>query len=223
MPRSGTSLVEQILAAHPAVHGAGELGFWEMAAPRFAGANPAQAAPLLRQAGEDYLALLGSYSSDAERITDKMPANFRHLGLIHAAFPRARIIHVQRHPIDTCLSIYFRQFGMVMNYANDLDDLAHYHSLYRRLMAHWQALLPPGTLLEVPYEALVREQETWTRKLLDFAGLSWDARCLDFHEVERSVNTASNWQVRQKMNAGSVERWRRYEAHLGALRKIQGE
>ena len=220
MPRSGTSLVEQIFAAHPAVHGAGELGFWEIAAPRFAGTDGEQAAAVLRQAGEDYLALLRSFSPDAARVTDKMPANFRHLGLIHAAFPRARIVHVQRHPFDTCLSIYFRQFGMTMNYANDLGDLAHHYSLYRRLMTHWHSLLPPGTLLEVPYEALVREQEPWTRKLLDFADLPWDARCLDFHQVERSVNTASNWQVRQKMNAGSVERWRRYAPFLGALQKL---
>ena len=217
MPRSGTSLAEQILAAHPAVHGAGELGFWEVAAPRFAGKDFSQAAQLLHETGKGYLELLQSFSADALHVTDKMPANFRHLSLIHAAFPRARIVHMRRNPIDICLSIYFRQFGTGMNYANDLDDLAHYYRTYERLMAHWRSLLPPGTLLDVPYEELVREQEPWTRKILDFAALPWDARCLEFHRAERSVTTASNWQVRQKMNAGSVERWRHYEAFVEPL------
>ena len=220
MPRSGTSLVEQILAAHPTVHGAGELGFWELTAPRFAGLDAAHAMEPLRRAGEAYLQLLEGFSTSTQHVSDKMPANFRHLGLIHAAFPHARIIHVRRHPIDTCLSIYFRQFGAAMNYANDLGDLAHYHALHRRIMAHWQALLPHGTILDLTYEELVREQEPWTRKLLDFVGLPWDARCLDFHRAERSVNTASNWQVRQKMHAGSVERWRHYEAFIGPLREL---
>ena len=221
MPRSGTSLAEQILASHPSIFGAGELGFWELAAARMAQQTQAAQGALLVELRDAYLQLLQGYSADALHVIDKMPGNFRHLGLIHAAFPHARIIHMQRHPIDTCLSIFFHQFGAGMAYANDLDDLAHYHRGYQRTMAHWHAVLPAGVLLDVPYEALVADQELWTRKLLDFVGLPWDARCLDFHETRRNVSTASNWQVRQKIHGGSVERWRRYEVaagtQLGAL------
>ncbi|HEY8023332.1 MAG TPA: sulfotransferase [Burkholderiaceae bacterium] len=227
MPRSGTSLAEQILASHPDVFGAGELGFWEMAAARFeqAAINGEVQVPtadavslqneLLARFGEQYLQLLRTFSSEAKHVVDKMPGNFRHLGLIHAVFPHARIIHMQRHPIDTCLSIYFHQFGAGLDFANDLEDLAHYHRGYQLAMAHWHATLPPESLLDVPYEALVDEQEAWTRKLLNFVGLPWDARCLDFHQTRRNVSTASNWQVRQKINRASVERWRRYESAVG--------
>jgi len=216
MPRSGTSLAEQILASHPSVCGAGELGYWELAAATMAQCTQSAQAALLVELRDGYLQLLHGYSADASHVVDKMPGNFRHLGLIHAAFPYARIIHMQRHPIDTCLSIFSHQFGAGLAFANDLDDLAHYYRGYQRMMAHWHAVLPPGVLFDLPYEALVTEQESWTRKLLDFVGLPWEGRCLDFHETRRVVSTASNWQVRQKINSASVERWRRYEAAVGA-------
>jgi tetratricopeptide (TPR) repeat protein len=211
MPRSGTTLVEQILASHPAVFGAGELPFWERAAAAPDGAtSPAKLA-------EEYLRLLGRASSGARCVVDKMPANFMFLGLIHRALPDARIVHMQRHPLDTCLSIHFQQFRGGHSYAHDLDDLAHYYREYRRVMAEWRARLPAEVLLDLPYEGLVSDQEVWSRRLLEFVGLPWDPACLDFHLARRSVLTASKWQVRQKISKSSVGRWRRYARYLGPL------
>jgi tetratricopeptide (TPR) repeat protein len=219
MPRSGTSLVEQILASHPAVFGGGELPFWNAAVDSRSQSDfyVALGADTVGRLGSDYLALLRGLAADAARVVDKMPENFRHLGLIHAALPGARIIHVSRDPIDTCLSIYFRDFRASLAYATDLDDLAHEYRQYRRLMQHWRDLLPAGVMLEVPYEALVAEPELWSRRLFEFVALPWDARCLDFAATRRSVVTASKWQVRQKISAGSVGRWRNYAAHLAPL------
>jgi tetratricopeptide (TPR) repeat protein len=212
MPRSGTTLAEQILASHPAVFGAGELIFWDKAFARETTALP--------DIAREYLERLSALSGNALRVVDKMPANFMNLGLIHTAFPRARIIHMQRHPVDTCLSIYFQYFSDTHPYANDLDDLAHYYGEYSRIMDHWRAVLPPSTLLEVPYEALVMEQEDWSRRMVDFIGLPWDANCLDFHRTRRTVITTSKWQVRQKIHSASAGRWRNYERHVGPLRRL---
>ncbi|HME38079.1 MAG TPA: tetratricopeptide repeat protein, partial [Steroidobacteraceae bacterium] len=219
MLRSGTTLAEQILASHPSVFGAGELTFWSSASAAFrSSAESAQASEgvLGRLAGE-YLRLLGELSVDALRVVDKMPTNFPFLGLIHAALPNARVIHMRRNPVDTCLSIYMQHFEATVSYANDLEDLAHYYTEYLRVMNHWRSTLPGNVILEVPYEGLVRDQEAWSRKMLEFIGLPWDARCLDFHLTERAVITASKWQVRQKMHSSSVERWRSYERFLGPL------
>ena len=124
---------------------------------------------------------------------------------------------MERNPVDTCLSIYFQHFDTGHPYANDLGNLAHQFRQYRRLMMHWGEILPAESLLHVPYEGLVAEQECWTRKMLDFIGLPWDERCLDFHLKERTVGTASKWQVRQKINRTSVERWRHYDKFVGPL------
>jgi tetratricopeptide (TPR) repeat protein len=225
MPRSGTTLVEQILASHPAVIGAGELTFWNLvgaSSPPFLGEGQVGAAAR-RAAAQEYLLLLELQSAKAQRIVDKMPANFLQLGLIHAAMPCARIIHVQRDPIDTCLSIYFQDLRATLSYANDLGDLAHYYAEYRRLMEHWRSVLPEHALMDVPYEHLVNDPETWVRKMLAFIGLPWDSRCLEFHRTERDVLTASRWQVRQRMNAASIGRWRHYQAHVGELRALVRE
>jgi len=227
MPRSGTSLSEQILASHPAVYGAGEVNFWDAAFAAYrqaeldgkVAATPAGANPMAGMAG-DYLDRLTTFSGAAQRVIDKMPANFLYAGLIHAAFPRAKIIHMQRHPIDTCLSIYFQNFFNMDPYANDLENLAHYYGEYVRITDHWRAVLPATTLLEIPYEALIDDQEGWTRRMLDFVGLPWDPKCLDFHRTDRVVITASKWQVRQKINAASVGRWRNYEKYVGPLRHL---
>jgi hypothetical protein len=149
-----------------------------------------------------------------------MPANFMNVGLIHAALPQARILHMKRHPVDTCLSIYFQHFANSHPYANDLGALAHYYGQYRRLVAHWRSVLPAANWLDVPYEELVADQEGWTRRMLDFLDLPWDPRCLDFHRTNRIVITTSKWQVRQKIHRGSSGRWRHYERHLGALREL---
>ena len=168
MPRSGTSLTEQILASHPCVFGAGEVRFWDSAfvALEKAGLGSEQAASLMPQMARDYLGRLTASAGGALRVIDKMPANFLYAGLIHAAFPRARIIHMQRHPFDTCLSIYFQNFFNMGRYGNDFDDLAHYYGEYVRITDHWRSLLPASALLEVPYEALIADQEGWSRRML---------------------------------------------------------
>jgi hypothetical protein len=218
MPRSGTTLAEQILASHPAVFGAGELAYWStVSAGPQAAAHGGEAARGIADPAADYLRLLKELSPDALRVIDKMPANFLRLGLIHEALPNARIIHMRRNPIDTCLSIYFQHFKSGHSYANDLDDLAHYYGEYLRLMRHWKTTLPEGAILEVPYESLVDDQETWSRTMLQFIGVPWDPRCIDFHRTRRSVMTASKWQVRQKMTRASIERWRNYEEFIAPL------
>jgi tetratricopeptide (TPR) repeat protein len=219
MPRSGTSLTEQIIASHPLAFGAGEVRFWDRAFTelRSCGTQEAARAARAEQLTREYLTRLGGGAGSALRITDKMPANFLYAGLIHALFPQARIIHLQRHPLDTCLSIYFQNFFNMATYGRDLGNLAHYYGEYQRIMAHWQAVLPADVLLTVPYEALVQDQEGWTRRMLEFIGLPWDARCLEFQETERVVITASRWQVRQRITNASVGRWRNYRKHLAPL------
>jgi len=219
VPRSGTSLAEQILASHPAVFGAGELTIWNIASATYQSTAPRGEviASILSKLSTDYLRLLEEFSADALRVVDKMPTNFMFLGLIHAALPNARIIHMRRNPIDTCLSIYFQDLSAILSCANDLGDLAHYYAEYVRVMQHWHSILPAGAILDVPYEGLVDDQEAWSRKMLEFVGLPWDPKCLDFHQSSRSVVTASKWQVRQKISQSSVERWRNYAKHVGPL------
>jgi tetratricopeptide (TPR) repeat protein len=216
MPRSGTSLVEQILAAHRSVVGAGELMYWAQVAARV------QRDTLGELAGA-YLKQLTLHSAGALRVVDKMPSNFLHLGLVHAALPAARVIHVQRDPVDTCLSIYFQHFEGFHSYANDLDDLVHIYREYQRVMAHWRAALPAGVMLEVPYAALIEDPERWTRRMIEFIGLPWDSRCLEFHRRERSVLTASQWQVRQPISRLGLDRWRHYQQFIGPLRSLWPE
>jgi tetratricopeptide (TPR) repeat protein len=222
MPRSGTSLTEQILASHPAVFGAGEVRFWDgaFATLEQASRRGDNLGGCLGDLAEEYLQRVSGRAGAALRITDKMPANFLYAGLIHAVFPRARMIHMGRHPLDTCLSVYFQNFFNVSPYANDLGNLAHYYGEYRRIMAHWRSVLPELALLEVPYEGLVQDAQGWTRRMLEFIGLPWDPKCLQFHQTDRVVITASKWQVRQKITAASVGRWRNYEKYLGPLRQL---
>jgi tetratricopeptide (TPR) repeat protein len=202
MPRSGTTLAEQILASHDEVFGAGELKFWTEAKTA---------------SGDVYLAHLPADSIKAARVIDKMPYNFLHLGMIHAALPQAKIIHVHRDPVDTCLSIYFQDFGDTQPYARDLGDLAHYYDQYRRIMRHWIKVLPPEAILDLAYEDLVADQERWSRAMVRFIGLDWDPGCLEFERTERAVMTASFRQVRQKMHARSVGRSRHYEQFVTPL------
>ena len=225
MPRSGTSLTEQILASHPAVFGAGEVTFWDGAWNKWQQALQDGSADGARQQRMTtaYLERLKPPRAGVLRVIDKMPANFLYAGMIHGMFPKARFIHMQRHPLDTCLSIYFQNFFGMGPYANDLDSLAHYYGQYQRVMAHWRSLLPPAALLEVPYEALIADQEGWSRRMLDFIGLPWDPKVLDFHQTERAVITASKWQVRQKIHSASAGRWRHYEQHLQPLQAALGD
>jgi tetratricopeptide (TPR) repeat protein len=219
MPRSGTSLTEQILASHPAVAAAGELEFWSDAMRKHGVlARRGVLAEQVRQnLAERCLQTLTSYSPTAQRIVDKMPGNSDYLGIIHSVFPNARFIYMRRDPIDTCLSCYFQPFHVAVNFSMDLSDLAHHYREHSRLMHHWRQVLPSGSILEVPYEGLIADQEGWTRRILDFLGLEWDARCLSFHQTQRPVVTSSYWQVRQKIYSRSVQRWRHYEKFIGPL------
>ena len=223
MMRSGTSLVEQIIASHPEAWGAGELPFWAHVAGKYRlGADLRSISPSARRKiAAEYLQLLKRHSMDAARVVDKCTYNANYLGLIHAVFPNARIIHVQRDPVDTCLSCYFTQFSPAHNFTMDLGDLAHYFGEHQRLMAHWQSVLPAEVMLNVPYEALIDRQQEWTARILEFLGLPWNDRCLGFHATDRRVSTASFWQVRQQLYRSSLARWRNYERFLGPLRQLQ--
>jgi tetratricopeptide (TPR) repeat protein len=223
MPRSGTSLAEQIIASHPAAKGAGELDFWLDAARLHQGElrHGIIGEKTRKALAEEYLRFLARRCPDAPRVVDKTPINSDYLGLIHSVFPNARIIRMRRDPIDTGLSIYFQRFSTAMRFSMDLSDIADYYRVHQRLMSHWATALPAGTILEVPYEQLVTDQEAWTRKILDFLELEWDVRCLSFHETQRSVSTASAWQVRQKIYTQSVRRWRNYEKFIGPLKGLK--
>jgi tetratricopeptide (TPR) repeat protein len=222
MPRSGSTLIEQILASHPALLGAGERQEFGLALveamtpgrkdraaiemPTLSDATPAQ----LRALGEDYLCRIATALPKAERhrrVVDKYPYNFINIGLIHLALPNARFIHSRRSPLDTCLSIFSRIFHDVP-FAYDLGELGRYYRAYDELMKHWQRVLPDGVMLEVDYEDLVEDFEGTTRKMIAHCGLDWDDRCLRFHETERQVTTASATQVRQPLYRTSLQRWR---------------
>jgi hypothetical protein len=221
MPRSGTTLVEQILSSHPHVSAGGELGFWGELAVSFAMSpagriDPAWAATTARE----YQALLSGISLTARRVTDKLPHNFLHIPMIHSVFPRARVIHCRRHPIDTCLPIYFENFARRMEFAYDRSDLFAFYRQYQRLMAHWRSVLSTECFFEIQYEELVANREPWTRKMIAFCGLEWGDACLHSQRNPRPVRTASVWQARQPVYLTSVARWRRYEPWLGPLREL---
>jgi len=226
MPRSGTSLVEQILSSHPDIHGAGELTAMNeladsiQALTRSRQEYPECATELdteqMNQLADIYLTQLQGISPDARRVVDKMPGNFRHLGLISRLLPGARIIHCRRDPRDTCVSIFFQSFNQTHAYGTDLATLGRYYRDYERLMAHWRSVIDVP-LYEIQYENLVADQERYSRELVEFCSLDWDARCLEFHKTRRDVATASYDQVRRPMYRSSLERWRRYEPWIQPL------
>ena len=230
MPRSGTTLTEQIIASHPEVHGAGELPDMASISRRkigtasFPGNILALEDETLSQWADEYLKILDRYATDVQHITDKMPYNFWLVGLIHSMFPNAKIIHVQRHPADNCLSCFTTMFGENSQlHTYDLAELGRYYVDYVRLMEHWRSVLPPDTMLEVRYEDIVADQDAQSRRIIDFLGLKWDDACIDFHKLERSVNTASLAQVRSPIYKSSVEKWRRHETHLQPLLNELGD
>ncbi len=226
MPRSGTTLVEQILASHSRVEAGGELStiaglaveIGRCGEPYPAGAKRLDAASVAAL-GRRYLDRLEAVSRDAAHVTDKMPFNFMHLGLIAALFPQARIIHCRRDPLDTCISCFFTSFNEGLSFASDLRALGTYYVAYRRMMDQWRTVLPTASLLEVNYERLVSHSEEVVRGMLGHCGLPWEPACLEFHRTERGIRTPSRWQVRQPIYPHSVGRWRNYEKHLQPLRK----
>lgn len=233
MPRSGTTLTEQIIASHPDAYGAGELfdlldvAGWRShdntsQPPRFphhiADCDPADFDTM----AHDYLDRLrghlpSQHTDTPKRITDKMPINFMNIGLIHMLFPRATIIHVNRHPLDTCISCFTRLFAHNQNNTYDLYELGRFWRAYKHMMDYWRDSLPDGRIYDLQYEDLVTDTETEARKLIDHCGLTWDDACLDFHKTQRNIRTASVTQVRQPIYKSSMARWKRYDDFLGPL------
>ena len=232
MPRSGTTLTEQIISSHAQVVGAGELGEMSSIA-RSIGDNPrlperfARNVSSMTQAdsvamAQRYLKFIARTSHSAARITDKMPHNFENVGLIALLFPNATIIHCKRDAIDNCVSCYMNAFSEAHSYNTDLAKLGRYYRAYNKLMAHWYKVLP-GRIFDNQYETLVANQEDQSRKLIDHCKLPWDDACLNYTENERSVTTISRWQVRQPIYQTSIKRWKPYEKHLGPLITALGD
>ncbi|MCP3916525.1 MAG: tetratricopeptide repeat protein [bacterium] len=229
-PRSGSTLVEQILASHSRVGAVGEVPDFDNVARTYCEAAdlgdfpeknrelpPAQLAEL----GARYAALVAARAPDAERVVDKSLNNFLHIGLIHRVLPGAKIVHCRRDPVDTGVACYRQYFSSPIDYAYDLSEIGARYRSYGELMRHWHAALP-GRVLDVHYEELVANQETETRRLLDFCGLEWEDACMRFHETQRIVGSASVSQVRQPIYSTSVARWKRYEKHLDPLFEALG-
>jgi tetratricopeptide (TPR) repeat protein len=220
MPRSGTTLIDQILSSHSQVSSAGEQHFW-INRPSILPQD--RKSPITREeiadTANDYLRFLRSVTASAPRMIDKLPHNFLRLGYIHLCFPNARIIHSQRDPIDTCLSMFFQRFIGTHPYACDLDDLAFAYEQYLRLMAHWKTVMPQQ-ILDVRYEEVVADQLGQTQRMLAFCALEWEDGCVNFADNRRAVMTASNWQVRQPINNAAVARWKRYSSHIGPLARL---
>ena len=226
LPRSGSTLIEQILASHPAVDATIELGDLGRCARAIGRARKDRseypeatrflAADDVRALARRYLRGAAHYRGDAPLFIDKMPNNFAHLGLMHLMLPRARFIDAVRHPLDSCLGSYKQLFYRGQSFTYDWFELGQYYLQYRRIMAHWRALFPER-ILEVRYADVVRDQEGQTRRMLDFLGLDFDPRCLRFWETERAINTASSEQVRRPIYTGGLNFWRHYEAHLDEL------
>ncbi|HET7649290.1 MAG TPA: sulfotransferase [Gammaproteobacteria bacterium] len=227
MSRSGTTLVEQILASHPQVHGAGELQLLRRCLHLECGGVeddqelPARLAQLggaaFTRIGDRYVKALAELAPGAARVTDKLPGNMALVGVIHLAFSNARIIHCTREPLDTCVSCFSKLFTTGHAFSYELGELGRFYRLYQELMRHWNAVLPQGRMLEMRYEEVIADTETQVRRLLEFCGLPWNEVCLNFSQTRRAVKTASLAQVRQPIYAGSVGRWQRYREFLAPL------
>lgn len=227
MPRSGTTLTEQILAAHPRVYGAGEVDVFEkrvLSLREFDRSNYPEAVLNMAPAefvelGASYLARVSELAPDADRIADKYLGNNVYVGLIHLALPNARIIHVRRNPVDCCMSSYSLNFANPRGvaYTYDLAELGRHYRAYEGLARHWAEVLPPGVMLEVQYEDVVDDLEGQARRIIAHCGLEWDERCLAFHEADRPVKTASAAQVRQPIYRSAIGRWQPYREHIRPL------
>jgi tetratricopeptide (TPR) repeat protein len=230
LPRTGTTLVDQIASSHPEVHSAGEPLFFVNASESmqefvkrgepYPECLRDAAKPGLQYLIESYHVMFRGVPERFTRVTNKFPENFRVLGLIGLLFPRSRVIECTRDPLDSGLSIYFQNLPVAKHaYSCRLEDIGHYTLEYRRLMAHWRAVLPVRWH-QAPYESMIADRETETRKLIDFLGLEWDARCLEFQRNETRVTTESVWQVRQPVYTTSVARWKKYETQLEPLKRV---
>lgn len=220
MFRSGSTLIDQMLGSHPDITAGGELDFLPWLIARNLGPYPQRVSGVssaeLQRIGEEYLSKTGELFPDAVNLTDKRPDNFLHLGLVKAMFPRARIVYTRREKRDTCMSMFFQQFGGNLSYATDIDDTADYYDQHARLMGHWEACFGEN-IFTVDYDELVLSPEPVLRNLLEFLGVDWDARCLEFQRSGDAVKTASVWQVREGLHQSSSGRWRNYEALIPSL------
>ena len=224
MPRSGSTLTEQILSSHPDIRAGGELQFWQAFDKEVDPLRLTATSEATRHIADDYLAVLRAHGSDAKRVTDKLLDNFVRLGLIHRIFPNATIIHCRRHPIDNALSMFTTKLVEAdAAYISNRSDLVFAYRQYQRLMAHWREVLPSDRFVEVDYEALVADPEPQARRLISACGVGWNDACLAPHQNRRRIETASLWQARQPIYRTSVERWRRYEPWLGELRELATE
>jgi tetratricopeptide (TPR) repeat protein len=233
MPRSGSTLIEQILVSHPQIQGVGELAAFETAVSRVIGAGgrtpryPECLRSLdratLRRIGQTYLQILPPLAAGKTRIVDKLPGNFLNIGLIRLALPNARIIHTMRNPIDTCVSCFSRLFTAGQQFSYDLAELGRYYRGYRDLMTHWRNVLAPETILDTVYEDVVDDLEGQARLLIGRCGLPWDQRCVTFYRNGEPVRTASAVQVRKPLFRSSLQRWRNYEAGIGPLLRELGD
>ncbi len=227
MPRSGSTLVEQILSSHPDVYGAGEVKYLSMALGKLRDRFPSlpkypdmmgKITPAQMDiAAKTYIKLLTATSGDAKRVTDKLLTNYFFVGLIHLLFPKAKIIHTRRDPVDTCLSGFTKLFKDDMPHSYDLGELGRYYGKYREIMEHWDKVLPEGVLMTVQYEDVVANTEKEAKRLIEFLGLPWDDKCVDFHKSDRPVKTASVAQVRKPIYKTSVKRWMKYGDGLQPL------
>ena len=223
MPRSGTTLIEQIIDRHSRGAGAGELQFFPSLSGQLARMVHSDLPfpeciadvneGIISQITRNYLELLGRHGPSALRVTDKLPGNYRILGLFHALFPQGKIIHCRRNPVDTALSIYFQFFEDGHDYSWCLDDIAAMYRLYESLMQHWYEVMP-GVIFDVDYTDVVTNLESVAQALIATLGLDWEEDCLGFHKSGRDIRTASTWQVRQPIYTTSLDRWRHYEAYL---------
>jgi len=220
MPRSGTSLIEQILASHSKIDGAGELKYMQSMVNNFGGyptIDPPLDANRSAQLGNQYIDKISALSPHHDIVVDKMPANFLHVGLIHAILPHAKIIHCKRNGVDTCLSIYSKLFNDEQLFAYNLKELGEFYLAYESMMNHWKKVIPAENFIEIEYEDVVDNIEEQARKMIDFVGLEWEAACVDFHKTKRTVKTASANQVRQPLYKSSNGRWRKHAEQLHDL------
>ncbi|MGD8681071.1 MAG: sulfotransferase, partial [Lysobacterales bacterium] len=226
LPRSGSTLIEQILASHSMVEGTMELPDLARTIGELSKRSPGKSEypeavqPLderaARALGRQYLDSTMRYRTPLPRFIDKMPNNFASVGYLHLILPNAKVINARRHPLDSCLGCYKQLFFKGQSFTYDLFELGHYYLQYQRIMDHWHEVLP-GKVLDVRYEDMVADQEGQTRRILEYLGLPWEDRCLRFYETERAINTASSEQVRQPIYTKAINFWRHYEPHLGEL------
>nr|WP_028914260.1 sulfotransferase [Pseudorhodobacter ferrugineus] len=231
MPRSGTTLIETIIASHPNVHGGGELRHLHRLLPSENGPEDKLYPQIMKNAdilaiqriAEDYDELVAAMAGEHPRITDKMPANFVFLGAIHALMPNAKIIHMVRDPVDTCLSCFTRLFDKAQYHSYDQIELGTYYNNYRRLMSHWRDVLPKDAFMDVRYENIVEDFEPNVRALIEWCNLDWNEACMSPHKTKRSVRTASVTQVREPIYKTSVKKWKAYQKQLQPLLNTLGD